>query len=618
LTLSSTGRLAIADADHGESAFAPRVAEGTYGTLRLQSDGQWQYQAGETAAQQAALQGLGKGEWQGVHDAFEVASADGQALSPLRIEVRGANDSPVVTVGPASNSLREAGASQPGVLSASIALSASDPDRGDLLQVEAPAMVAAGWSQATPGQWSRVGTYGTASLDTATMVVSYRLDDLAIATERLHDADVVDDRFVLHLQDGAQGGQASVQAEARFVLQGSNDEPLRVGPVTVASDGLRFTVVDVDAADSLSLTLAGLSGSLGSVNNGVQTHYTPVAGTAVVQNSLLVTDASMSAPLGLRLALGTSGNDTIVAGTLLTNVIYGLGGNDSLFGRSGVTDHLFGGEGNDSLRSVDNTDWVHGGNGTDTLVVATSYTGASDEQLLEVENITVSASGRVLNLSLQTEGFAITGSSGADTIIGGQGADRIAGGAGADVLWGSGGADTFVFANGASRPLTGGSGSSGTLTGFDVIQGFAAEDRLEIPGATVAAASAPQGVDGVDSTLLAASGQTIKSHHIDADGLIRFDDSDVYAEALSVSSSASVAAVLQYLQLQDLGSAGTTVMFSSRIGGVDSTWVFTQGTHDGVNSADTLVQLSGYTGVAGLSIQPGAPGMVIIDPIPGP
>jgi hypothetical protein len=224
----------------------------------------------------------------------------------------------------------------------------------------------------------------------------------------------------------------------------------------------------------------------------------------------------------------------------------------------------------------------------------------------------------VLNLSLQTEGFSINGSSGVDAIIGGQGADRITGGTGADVLWGGGGADTFVFANGAARPVIGGSGSAGTVAGFDVIQGFAAEDRLEIAGASVAAASAPQGVDGVDSTLLAASGQTIKSHHIDADGLIRFDDSDTFADALSVSSSASVAAVLQYLQLQDLGDAGTTVMFSSIIGGVDSTWVFTQGTHDGVNTADTLVQLSGYTGVTGLSLQPGTPGMVIIDPIPGP
>ncbi|MFN9506897.1 MAG: VCBS domain-containing protein, partial [Rubrivivax sp.] len=615
--LSSSGRLGITDADHGESAFVPLEVAGVYGTLRLQADGHWHYQAGETAAQQAALQGLGKGDWQRVHDEFDVASADGQTLTPLRIEVLGANDAPVLTVGPASNLLLEAGSSEPGVFSATRALSSTDVDVGDSLRVDATAMAAAGWTEGTPGQWSRFGTYGTATLDAATMVVSYRLDDLALATERLDDADRVEDRFVLHLQDGASGGQASVQAEASFALQGSNDEPLRISPVTVASDGVRFTVVDVDAADSLTLALSGVAGSLGLVNNGVQTHYSPVAGTSVVQGALLATDGSMSAPLGLRLMLGTQGNDAIVAGSLLPNVLYGFGGNDALSGRAGVVDHLFGGEGNDTFRVADASDWVHGGTGIDTLVVAASYTSASDEQLTDVETITVSMAGRTLNLSNQTEGFSIKGSTGVDIIIGGQGADRIAGGAGADTLWGGDGADTFVFANGASRPVVGGSGSAGTVSGFDVIQGFAAEDTLEIPGATVAAASVPAGVDGVDSTLLTDSGQTIKSHYIDANGLISFDDSDAFASALSVSSSASIAAVLQYLQLQDLGDAGTTVMFASRIGDVDSTWVFTQGTHDGLNSADTLVQLSGYTGVAGLSTEPGTGAMVIIDPIPG-
>ena len=60
-----------------------------------------------------------------------------------------------------------------------------------------------------------------------------------------------------------------------------------------------------------------------------------------------------------------------------------------------------------------------------------------------IENVTLTASGLTLNLSNQTEGFKIIGSSGADIIIGGSGADTINGQGGADSFTGNGGADQF-------------------------------------------------------------------------------------------------------------------------------------------------------------------------------
>ena len=91
---------------------------------------------------------------------------------------------------------------------------------------------------------------------------------------------------------------------------------------------------------------------------------------------------------------------------------------------------------------------LDGGAGTDTLSVAASFTSTSDAQIVNIENIVLTASGTTLNLSNQTEGFNITGSSGADTIIGGGGNDTITGGAGADTMTGGAGADRFVINTG--------------------------------------------------------------------------------------------------------------------------------------------------------------------------
>jgi hypothetical protein len=100
-------------------------------------------------------------------------------------------------------------------------------------------------------------------------------------------------------------------------------------------------------------------------------------------------------------------------------------------------------------------------------------------------------------------------------------------------------------------------------------------------------------VDGTNSTLT-IGGQTVKSHRITS-GIVTFDDEESFGLALSLSSSAHLAAVVQYLQANNLGSAGATVAFV-----VDAdTYVFMQGDNTGTDSADVLVKL---TGVAASSV----------------
>jgi Ca2+-binding RTX toxin-like protein len=89
--------------------------------------------------------------------------------------------------------------------------------------------------------------------------------------------------------------------------------------------------------------------------------------------------------------------------------------------------------------------------------VGASFTSSSNAQIANIENVVLTTGGTTLDLSNQTEGFTVTGSSGADTITGGSGPDSISAGAGNDTINGAqndtlldGGANTDTLQVGAS------------------------------------------------------------------------------------------------------------------------------------------------------------------------
>jgi hypothetical protein len=170
---------------------------------------------------------------------------------------------------------------------------------------------------------------------------------------------------------------------------------------------------------------------------------------------------------------GTSGKDGLT-GNGGDDIIVGRGGNDTLNGGAG-SDTLYGGDGNDVLIGDDTDILIDGGAGNDTLQIVASFTSASDAQIVGVENVTLAAAGLTLNLSNQTEAFAIKGSSGVDNITGGSGNDKIIGNGGADILVGGGGNDILVGGDGNDN-LTGGAGADqfrlATNTGTDTIADF--------------------------------------------------------------------------------------------------------------------------------------------------
>jgi VCBS repeat-containing protein len=113
---------------------------------------------------------------------------------------------------------------------------------------------------------------------------------------------------------------------------------------------------------------------------------------------------------------GSSGADTITGGT--------------------AADSISGGGGNDTLAGAQNDTLLDGGADSDTLQVGANFTSTGDAQIVTIENVLLTAAA-TLNLANQTEAFAITGSSGADTITGGSGADSISSGGGNDIINGA-------------------------------------------------------------------------------------------------------------------------------------------------------------------------------------
>ncbi|MBZ9857248.1 DUF5801 domain-containing protein [Mesorhizobium sp. CA13] len=265
----------------------------------------------------------------------------------------------------------------------------------------------------------------------------------------------------------------------------------------------------------------------------------PVVGTDGDGDSIAGTvNASLSPdPATLE---GTSGGDALVATTVIHN-LFGLDGNDTLTGLDGHSNLLAGGRGDDILHGGSGADQLHGGSGTDQL-------------------------------------------------FGGGGNDTLVGGAGADTMTGGAGADTITIGAGDSSPTIGGSGDAGTISGYDIITDFVAgTDKLTLPGTLVAATGG--NVNGGNSTLT-IGGDTVQSHSV-TNGVASFFGTDSFTAPLAVTSTAGLAAVVQYLTLTDIGSAGATLAFTATIAAISHTFVYTQaGADAGVGS---LVDLQGVT-----------------------
>lgn len=208
---------------------------GTYGSATLtMGTGEVSYALDDGDADTQALTA-----GQAVTDSFTVQVTDGAATQTANaaFSITGNNDTPTVSASAATATLVEAG----GVANATAGTSASSVTltKGDVdgtASFDAAYLTSNGWNTGDAGAtYTKAGTYGAATLTTATGVVSYALDDSDADTQGLAAGQSATDTFTIQVTDGV----ATQTANAAFGITGRNDAP----EITVATGGTgMFTV----------------------------------------------------------------------------------------------------------------------------------------------------------------------------------------------------------------------------------------------------------------------------------------------------------------------------------------------------------------------------------------
>jgi len=271
---SAAGVLAASDADGGETLVWSGGGTGAYGQLTLTPQGGWSY-----ALDNAAAQALAEG--QSVTEVFAATVTDAAgatAQTQLTITVSGDNDAPAIAGNAAGNVVEagqlDDGTATPGQASVQGALTGQDADSGEALS----------WSG------SAAGLYGEFSIDAATGLWTYALDNARAATQALAESESAVERFTATLTD-SQG--ATAQREVTLTVTGANDAPvanggLATGSVTEdagapAQGQLTATDADGGAALAWSGSRSGVYGNFSIDTTGLWTY--------ALDNSRAVTQA---------------------------------------------------------------------------------------------------------------------------------------------------------------------------------------------------------------------------------------------------------------------------------------------------------------------------------------
>ncbi|MEH2570888.1 T1SS-143 domain-containing protein [Bradyrhizobium sp. AZCC 1577] len=272
-------------------------------------------------------------------------------------------------------------------------------------------------------------------------------------------------------------------------------------------------------------------------------------------------------------------------------------------GTSGTTSHATGTGNGGSVTFTDDGSNLNGGNNgsftykaTDGSATAAAVTVTIDNRSTGTTTLTGGNANEIL-IGRSGASNALNGDNGNDVLIGNDLADTLNGGDGRDIMVGGASGDTFSIFSGESAVTIGASGDGGTIAGYDIIKDFnVTADKLSLNG-TPFAASNTAGTNGSNSELT-IGGNQVRSHAI-SNGIITFDDADSFSSALTLDSIQDVAAVVDYLRQNDLGSGGATVAFTATIDGVNHTYVYEQVGNGQSNDNDILVDLENVTLTSG-------------------
>ncbi len=455
-TLTDSETITVSDVDDDEDELQADTGTGDngLGDYTVTATG-WSY-----TVDNAAIQHLGAGDT--ATDTFTITSADGTDSETVTITIHGENDEATIS-GVVTGDVYE-----DGTLTAGGTLTVTDPDAGENAFQAVPLAALA-------------GVYGSFAFNEGTGEWTYLLDNDDADLLTLDTGETAVETLTVYSIDGTSH-------TVNVTVHGTDEPVLRAAPTDIGlivdqpgsqtnmnfNFGATLVATDPDTGaftykfsnNSTSVSVGGNTFNIGGVNGDRLTSTSSLNNNQDYSLEIVVTQAGDSSGMSytetFHIITGSgsadnvngSGDDTddVLYGSNGNDIVFGLAGNDALFGQSG-TDQLTGGTGADSLYGGDNNDTLFGDQddtlldgeaGTDTLSLAADFTSSSNGQIVNVENVVLTAAVSV-DLSNQTEAFTITGSSGNDTIIAGSGGDTINGGAGNDNLTGNTGNDSFNF-----------------------------------------------------------------------------------------------------------------------------------------------------------------------------
>ncbi|MGF6487017.1 VCBS domain-containing protein [Pseudomonas frederiksbergensis] len=285
-TLSVSGQFSSADIDHDATTSwtINGSATGTYGSIAVDSTGQWTYTlANGSDGIASAVQSLKAGE---SHDeVFSVQVSDGLGgvdTQLVTVTVTGSNDAPVLSFATGN----DAGAVQEDTtLSVSGQFSSADIDHA----------ATATWTIAG----SDTGTYGSIAVDSTgqwTYTLANGSDGIASAVQSLKAGETHNEVFSVQVSDGLGGVDTQL---VTVTVTGSNDAPVlsfatgndagAVQEDTTLSVSGQFSSADIDHAATATWTIAGSdTGTYGSiaVDSTGQWTYTLANGTDGVASAV--------------------------------------------------------------------------------------------------------------------------------------------------------------------------------------------------------------------------------------------------------------------------------------------------------------------------------------------
>ena len=311
----------------------------------------------------------------------------------------------------------------------------------DIVDTAANILAGAGAGLTAAGAHGTVRVMGANEITVANLVSLATItgwSDLAAgATLVVSDAETVLTGANISTLNTAAGATAANTGEKKvsaIKLTGAPTIPLTAAQYIAAKDAVGAVVVS-DTKFTVSL----------AATNGTINAYSALKNVGTLDASAIASTA---------ITIGSAGWSSMTTGL----TIKGGGGGDTIYGTGGG-DNIITGLGDDTINGFVGADTVDGGGGTDTIILAAtseSLNKATNAQLVNVEAINASSASLAvkIDISLQSEGFTITGTSLGDTLKGGLGADVFVDFSSGDTVDGGDGSDSIkLSASGATTFL---------------------------------------------------------------------------------------------------------------------------------------------------------------------